>query len=202
MAIQRAEDKTAQMQARAGAIDELLACGALDDPTGTAKDDITRELEQLASTSEVENELSPDEGPAGCRAVGCPPGHRGCRAAAGGTAGSEPDVRAAADRTAAAQPGGPAMIVRILSEGQWRIESGAQAGLNALDDAVEAAVQSGDQAQLGAALQRLHDQVRAVGVVVPDEELADSDLILPDVDASLDEVRALLSESDEGLIPN
>ena len=42
-----------QMQARAGAIDELLASGALDDPSGLAKDDITRELEQLASTSEV-----------------------------------------------------------------------------------------------------------------------------------------------------
>ena len=94
------------------------------------------------------------------------------------------------------------MIVRILSEGQWRIESGAQAGLNALDDAVEQAVSAGDQAQLGEALRRLHDQVRAVGVVVPDEEIADSDLILPDVDASLDDVRALLNDSDEGLIPN
>jgi hypothetical protein len=94
------------------------------------------------------------------------------------------------------------MIVRILSEGQWRIESGAQAGLSALDDAIESAVKAGDQARLGEALQRLHDQVRAVGVVVPDDEIADSDLILPDVDASLDEVRALLSESDEGLIPN
>ena len=31
MAVQRAEDKTAQMQARAGAIDELIASGALDD---------------------------------------------------------------------------------------------------------------------------------------------------------------------------
>src|SRR6187402_1045362 len=58
LAIQRAEDKTAQMQARAGAIDELLASGALDDPTGTAKDDITLELEQLASTSDVESELA------------------------------------------------------------------------------------------------------------------------------------------------
>jgi phage shock protein A len=58
LAIQRAEDKTAQMQARAGAIDELLASGALDDPTGMAKDDITLELEQLASTSDVENELA------------------------------------------------------------------------------------------------------------------------------------------------
>jgi phage shock protein A len=58
LAIQRAEDKTQQMQARAGAIDELLASGALDDPTGTAKDDITLELEQLSSTSDVESELS------------------------------------------------------------------------------------------------------------------------------------------------
>src|SRR5215207_7183351 len=58
LAVQRAEDKTAQMQARAGAIDELLASGALEDPTGTAKDDITLELEQLASTSDVENELA------------------------------------------------------------------------------------------------------------------------------------------------
>jgi phage shock protein A len=58
LAVQRAEDKTMQMQARAGAIDELLASGALDDATGTTKDDITLELEQLASTSDVENELA------------------------------------------------------------------------------------------------------------------------------------------------
>src|SRR3954453_20590053 len=58
LAIQRAEDKTQQMQARAGAIDELLASGALDDPTGTTKDDITRELEQLGATHEIESELA------------------------------------------------------------------------------------------------------------------------------------------------
>ena len=58
LAIQRAEDKTAQMQARAGAIDELLASGALEDPSGSFKDDITRELDSLASSSQVENELA------------------------------------------------------------------------------------------------------------------------------------------------
>ncbi|WP_203569169.1 PspA/IM30 family protein [Aestuariimicrobium ganziense] len=58
LAIQRAEDKTLQMQARASAVDELLASGALEDPTGTYKDDITRELDSLASTSQVENELA------------------------------------------------------------------------------------------------------------------------------------------------
>lgn len=58
-AIQRAEDKTAQLQARAAAVDELLASGALDDPTGLAKDDLTRELDALASDAQVDNELAP-----------------------------------------------------------------------------------------------------------------------------------------------
>ena len=58
MAIQRAEDKTAQMQARAGAIDELMASGALDDAVGGQRDDIQNELDMLSASSDVENELS------------------------------------------------------------------------------------------------------------------------------------------------
>ena len=59
MAIQRAEDKTAQMQARAGAIDELLASGALEDVTVPGGgDDIARELDALSSASDVEAELA------------------------------------------------------------------------------------------------------------------------------------------------
>jgi phage shock protein A len=58
LAIQRAEDKTQQMQARAGAIDELLASGALDDMSGTARDDIQTELDRMASTNDVELELA------------------------------------------------------------------------------------------------------------------------------------------------
>jgi phage shock protein A len=59
MAIQRAEDKTAQMQARAGAIDELIASGALDDASQVnAGDDIARELDALSSASDVETELA------------------------------------------------------------------------------------------------------------------------------------------------
>ena len=58
-AIQRAEDKTAQMQARASAIDELIASGALDDATSLNRgDDITRELEAMSSQAEVEAELA------------------------------------------------------------------------------------------------------------------------------------------------
>ena len=58
LAIQRAEDKTLQMQARGEAIDELLASGALDDATGTSKDNITLELERMASGSDVDNQLA------------------------------------------------------------------------------------------------------------------------------------------------
>jgi phage shock protein A len=58
LAVQRAEDKTAEMQARAGAIDELMASGALSDPSGMSKDSITVELERMASESEVEAQLA------------------------------------------------------------------------------------------------------------------------------------------------
>nr|MBA3619448.1 PspA/IM30 family protein [Acidothermales bacterium] len=58
LAVQRAEDKTQAMQARAGAIDELLASGALDDASGTSKDDITAELERMSSDSQVEVEMA------------------------------------------------------------------------------------------------------------------------------------------------
>jgi phage shock protein A len=58
MAVQRAEDKTAELQARAGAVDELLASGVLEDVSGTQRDDIALELDQLASTNEVELELA------------------------------------------------------------------------------------------------------------------------------------------------
>ncbi|GLX92569.1 phage shock protein A [Herbidospora sp. NBRC 101105] len=57
LAIQRAEDKTAQMQARAGAIDELLASGALDDYTGQ-RDDIQAELDRMGAGGDVELELA------------------------------------------------------------------------------------------------------------------------------------------------
>jgi len=59
MAVQRAEDKTAQMQARAGAIDELIASGALDDATQLGGgDDIARELQAMSSQNDVEAELA------------------------------------------------------------------------------------------------------------------------------------------------
>jgi phage shock protein A len=59
LAIQRAEDKTEQMKARAGAIDELMASGALTDAIGgTPHDDIQAELDRLGAGSGVDDELA------------------------------------------------------------------------------------------------------------------------------------------------
>ena len=57
LAIQRARDKTEQMQARAGAIDELIEAGSLDDVTSD-KTQLDRELAQIASQSQVDQELA------------------------------------------------------------------------------------------------------------------------------------------------
>jgi phage shock protein A len=56
MAIDRAQNKTETMRARAGAIDELIESGALTDVTQTG-DDIDRELQKLSLSSGVDSEL-------------------------------------------------------------------------------------------------------------------------------------------------
>jgi phage shock protein A len=56
MAIDRAKDKTQQMQARANAIEELTAAGALDDFSSSG-DDIDRQLSQISQSSAVDDQL-------------------------------------------------------------------------------------------------------------------------------------------------
>jgi phage shock protein A len=58
LAIQRAEDKTAQLQARAGAIDELLASGALEDHVSGNQDYIQAELDKIGASTSVDSELA------------------------------------------------------------------------------------------------------------------------------------------------
>lgn len=58
MAIDRAQDKTEAMQARAGAIDELIASGALDDVTSSGQDSIDRELSQISMKENVDAQMA------------------------------------------------------------------------------------------------------------------------------------------------
>src|SRR4051812_21806119 len=57
MAVERAKDKTQQLQARANAIDELTTAGSLQDFTST-DDDIDRQLKQVSQGNQVDDELA------------------------------------------------------------------------------------------------------------------------------------------------
>ena len=104
LAIQRAEDKTEQMKARAGAIDELMASGALDDMVGGPRDDIQLELDRMGAGHDVEAELARMKGELG---QGSAP--RQIEGAANGTqAGTASADGQAAQATPPAQPAAPA----------------------------------------------------------------------------------------------
>ena len=130
LAIQRAKDKTEQMQARANAIDELTAAGALEDFTSSG-DDIDRQLAQISQSAPGRRRAREDEGRA---RPGGPP-----KELAGGDA---------KDAQPASGEPTEAVIVRLMGEGQWRVDDSVAAQLNELDEEVGRAVEAGDEAAL------------------------------------------------------
>jgi hypothetical protein len=92
------------------------------------------------------------------------------------------------------------VIVRVMGEGQWRVDDGLQERLNALDDEVAAALNGGDEDGMRAKLRQLAELVRSEGEKLDDADLSASEAIVPPEDLSLDEARDLLSG--EGLIPD
>jgi hypothetical protein len=91
------------------------------------------------------------------------------------------------------------MIVRILGEGQLEVPESAVAELNELDLTLESAVERNDEAGFRSALQALLARVSEVGSPTQADDLRPSELIIPQPDATMAEVRKLLT--DEGLIP-
>jgi hypothetical protein len=91
------------------------------------------------------------------------------------------------------------VIVRILGEGQLEVADAALDELNELDAQVETAVERSDEAGFAAALGALLGRVREIGTPADPDTLAPSALILPQADATMEDVRELLS--DDGLIP-
>jgi len=91
------------------------------------------------------------------------------------------------------------MIVRILGEGQLEVPDSAVSELNQLDAAVETAVERNDESAFLPALAALLARVREIGVPAEADDLRPSELIVPGPEASMADVRRLLT--DEGLIP-
>ncbi|MET9509135.1 hypothetical protein ABZX62_11760 [Streptomyces flavidovirens] len=91
------------------------------------------------------------------------------------------------------------MIVRIMGEGQVKVADSHFTELNKLDDELLAEMESGDEPGFRRTLGALLEAVRRLGEPLADESLEPSELILPAEDATLDEVKEMLS--DDGLIP-
>jgi hypothetical protein len=91
------------------------------------------------------------------------------------------------------------VIVRILTEGQFEVPDSLVERLNELDNAVLAALDSGDEQEFKVSLAALLGAVRSAGTPVADDFLGASDATLPYPEATVEETRALLKS--DGLIP-
>jgi hypothetical protein len=92
------------------------------------------------------------------------------------------------------------MIVRLMGEGQYRIDDALLNQLNELDVQAQAAMDAEDEPALDDKLDQMWQLVRDQGEQLSDDELSPSDLIIPPSDLTLEETRKLFS--DEGLIPD
>lgn len=92
------------------------------------------------------------------------------------------------------------MIVRIANEGQFKLPDEDAARLNELDNEAVAAVEANDEAKFTELWQQMLSLVASDGEEVPDDELVESDVILPPRDISFDE--ACAEFTGDGLIPD
>jgi hypothetical protein len=92
------------------------------------------------------------------------------------------------------------MIVRLMGEGQYRVDDGLRERLNALDDQATAALEAANEVELDQKLEQMFALVRAEGERLADDDLSASDVIIPPADLTLEETRQLMTA--EGLIPD
>jgi len=92
------------------------------------------------------------------------------------------------------------VIVRISTESQYRMPEDAAEELNELDNQVVAAVESGDEDRFHALFEQMLDLVRRAGDPLGEDEIEESDVILPPPDTTF--VEAAAGFTGEGLIPD
>ena len=92
------------------------------------------------------------------------------------------------------------MIVRIFSDGQYRVPDDAHDRLHELDNKTVSAVDSGDEAVFKSTYKELIELIHASGERLADDDLTPSDLMLPPADISLEEARSEFTG--EGLLPD
>jgi hypothetical protein len=91
------------------------------------------------------------------------------------------------------------VIVRIATEGQYEVPDGDAARLNDLDNEATTAAEAGDEARFNELWNEMLELVRGDGRRLDDDELVESDVILPPPDITFEEARGEFTG--EGLIP-
>jgi hypothetical protein len=92
------------------------------------------------------------------------------------------------------------VIVRLMGEGQFRVDDAVFEALHELDEQAGQAVEHGDEENLRVLLGKMAATVRDRGERLADSDLSASDAIIPPEDLSLDEAKRLFEG--EGLIPD
>jgi len=92
------------------------------------------------------------------------------------------------------------VIVRLMGEGQYRIDDAVLAELNELDERATAAAGADDEERLDQALEQMFQLVKSKGTPLGDDEVLPSDALVPPSDLTLEETKELMT--DEGFIPD
>ena len=170
LAVERAEHKTESMRARAGAIDELAAAGVLDDPLGLG-----------SGQDDIDRELNK----------------------LSASASVESELAALKASTGTGQPkqlsGRPVMIIRILTEGQWRFPAALLDDLNEIDHTIVDVLAEDDEGEFRDLLAKMIAIVKEHGTPLALEELEESDAIIPEPDITIEEAKELFVGT--GVVP-
>jgi hypothetical protein len=92
------------------------------------------------------------------------------------------------------------VIIRLMGEGQYRVDDGLMARLNELDDRAQAAADAEDERELDRVLDEMWKLVEDEGERLADDDLSLSDAVVPPSDLTLEETKRLFAE--EGFIPD
>jgi phage shock protein A len=166
-AIQRAEDKTQTMQARANAIGELTAAGTLPDLLGSG-DDVQTQLDQISAGGSVDAELAALKSQIGTGTP--PPAQLGEHLESLG------------------------LIVRVQGSGQYRLAQPEIDALHSLDHQLAEAVHASDGQHVHQLLGQMVTLVQTRGTSIGADELVASATILPPDTLTVEEVHALLKD--------
>ena len=92
------------------------------------------------------------------------------------------------------------MIIRILTEGQWRFPAGMLDDLNDIDNSIVDVLAEDDEGEFRSLLDKMIAMVKNNGTPLELDELEESDAIIPEPDITIEEAKELFVGA--GIVPD